>query len=200
MSWLVYSMYNHVCSLRERLKRRFRRGSLPFRILRPFSQLVEKVFPVYRRLTGDGVFYREGELSMSSLSCPRILAATLELLRPKSVLDLGCGTGVSLDWFTTRERPEREVLPWDHLDSGLDRDWLWSDWQDALRASELDDCRWTPCYDCGVCPTMGSQIEIGPTRRRLLPLTPVAPLAERAPRGAERTPEGKVQAGAAATS
>ena len=26
----------------------------------------------------------------------------------------------TLDWFTTRERDEEEVLPWDHLDSGLD--------------------------------------------------------------------------------
>ena len=26
-----------------------------------------------------------------------------------------------------------EVLPWDHLDSGLDKDWLWEDWQDAAR-------------------------------------------------------------------
>ena len=25
-----------------------------------------------------------------------------------------------------------EVLPWDHLDSGLDKDWFWEDWQDAL--------------------------------------------------------------------
>ena len=102
--------------------------------------------------------------------------------------------GVSLDWFTTRERPEREVLPWDHLDSGLDRDWLWSDWQDALRAAELDDCRWTPCYDCGVCPTMGSQIEIGPTHRTLLPISPVPPLPERVPT------ERQVEAGAGASS
>jgi radical SAM family uncharacterized protein len=94
--------------------------------------------------------------------------------------------GLSLDWFTTRERPENEVLPWDHLDAGLDRDWLWSDWQDALRgAAEVEDCRWTPCYDCGVCPTTGSQIEIGPTRRTLLPLTPVAPLPARTPPAAE---------------
>ncbi len=83
--------------------------------------------------------------------------------------------GVSLDWFTTRERDEREVLPWDHLDAGLDRDWLWSDWQEALNETELDDCRWTPCYDCGVCPTMGTQTEIGPTGRTLLPLTPTGP-------------------------
>ena len=78
--------------------------------------------------------------------------------------------GVSLDWYTTRERGETEVLPWDHLDSGLEKDWLWSDWQDALDATELDDCRWTPCYDCGVCPGMGTEIQIGPTGRKLLPL------------------------------
>jgi radical SAM superfamily enzyme YgiQ (UPF0313 family) len=83
------------------------------------------------------------------------------------------GTGVDVDWFTTRERSYSEVLPWDHLDAGLDREWLWSDWQDALKARELDDCRWTPCYDCGVCPTNGTQNEIGPTGRTLLPLTPV---------------------------
>ena len=40
--------------------------------------------------------------------------------------------GVDLDWFTTRERDELEVLPWDHLDSGLDKEWLWQDWQDSL--------------------------------------------------------------------
>lgn len=83
------------------------------------------------------------------------------------------GEPVDLDWYTTRERDRDEVLPWDHLDSGLDRDWLWDDWQDALDEVELDDCRWTPCFDCGVCPSMGTEIQTGPTGRPLLPLTPV---------------------------
>jgi radical SAM family uncharacterized protein len=78
--------------------------------------------------------------------------------------------GVSLDFFTTRERDADEVLPWDHLDSGLDKQWLWDDWQDALTGYEQDDCRWTPCFDCGVCPTMGTDIQVGPTGRSLLPL------------------------------
>ena len=78
--------------------------------------------------------------------------------------------GVSLDWFTTRERFADEVLPWDHLDSGLDRQWLWEDWQDSLTGFEQDDCRWTPCFDCGVCSTLGTDIQIGPTGRNLLPL------------------------------
>ncbi|MDU0314466.1 TIGR03960 family B12-binding radical SAM protein [Phycicoccus sp. M110.8] len=78
---------------------------------------------------------------------------------------------LDVDWYTTRERGETEVLPWDHIDSGLDKEWLWADWQDALDETEVDDCRWTPCFDCGVCPQMGTEIEVGPTGKTLLPLT-----------------------------
>jgi radical SAM family uncharacterized protein len=81
------------------------------------------------------------------------------------------GEPVDVDWYTTREREFGEVLPWDHLDSGLDKDWLWEDWQDATSGVEVEDCRWTPCFDCGVCPQLGTHIQIGPTGRTLLPLT-----------------------------
>ena len=80
------------------------------------------------------------------------------------------GEPVDLDWYTTRERDYGEVLPWEHLDSGLDRDWLWQDWRAAVDsdgASEVEDCRWTPCYECGVCPSMGTEIPTGPTGERL---------------------------------
>ena len=83
---------------------------------------------------------------------------------------------VDLAWYTTRERELAEVLPWDHLDAGLDKDWLWQDWQEAIDpagAGEVEDCRWTPCFDCGVCPQMGTDIQIGPTGVTLLPLTVV---------------------------
>jgi radical SAM family uncharacterized protein len=86
-------------------------------------------------------------------------------------------TPVDLDWYTVRERDYAEVLPWDHLDSGLDRDWLWEDWQDAIDpdgAVEVEDCRWTPCFDCGVCPQMDTEIQIGPTGKKLLPIASVS--------------------------
>jgi radical SAM family uncharacterized protein len=79
---------------------------------------------------------------------------------------------VDMAWYTTRERDYDEVLPWDHLDSGLDRDWLWLDWQSAIApagAGEVEDCRWTPCYECGVCPAMGTDIQTGPTGERINP-------------------------------
>ena len=81
--------------------------------------------------------------------------------------------GVDIDWYTTRERGELEVLPWDHIDSGLDKDWLWADWQDAVDEVEVEDCRWTPCFDCGVCPQLGTHIQVGPTGKTLLPLSVV---------------------------
>jgi radical SAM family uncharacterized protein len=93
------------------------------------------------------------------------------------------GDGVDLAWYTTRERGYREVLPWDHLDAGLDRDWLWQDWLAAVDpsgAGEVDDCRWTPCFECGVCPAMGTEIQQGPTGARLLPLTVAGAPAGRA--------------------
>ena len=82
---------------------------------------------------------------------------------------------VDVNWYTTRERDHDEVLPWDHLDSGLDKDWLWEDWQDSLSEVEVEDCRWTPCFDCGVCAQMGTEIQIGPTGVTLLgmPALPV---------------------------
>ena len=94
------------------------------------------------------------------------------------------GTGVDVDWYTTRERGESEVLPWDHIDSGLDKEWLWQDWLDAVDETEVEDCRWTPCFDCGVCPQMGTDIEIGPTGKTLLPLTVLGSGKESMVRGA----------------
>jgi len=82
---------------------------------------------------------------------------------------------VDVDWYTLREREYTEVLPWDHLDSGLDKDWLWEDWQDSLSEVAVEDCRWTPCFDCGVCNQMETEIQVGPTGVTLLgmPALPV---------------------------
>jgi radical SAM family uncharacterized protein len=59
--------------------------------------------------------------------------------------------GLDPDWYVTRHRTQDEILPWDHIAAGLHHDFLWQDWQSALAEHGLPDCRWTPCYDCGVC-------------------------------------------------
>ncbi len=62
---------------------------------------------------------------------------------------------ISMDYFITRHRQESEALPWDHISAGLHRDFLWQDFKDGLAAHGIEDCRWTPCYDCGACTDFG---------------------------------------------
>ena len=63
--------------------------------------------------------------------------------------------GLDHEWFAYRHRANQEPLPWDHLDAGLYKDFLWQEWRDAIEEKGLEDCRWTPCYDCGACTGYG---------------------------------------------
>ncbi|MEM7341423.1 MAG: TIGR03960 family B12-binding radical SAM protein [Actinomycetota bacterium] len=70
-------------------------------------------------------------------------------------LDAMAAAGITVEDAVYRHRTEAENLPWDHLSAGLHKDFLWQDWQDALAEVGLEDCRWTPCYDCGACTGFG---------------------------------------------
>ncbi|MDX2213629.1 MAG: TIGR03960 family B12-binding radical SAM protein [Oculatellaceae cyanobacterium bins.114] len=54
-------------------------------------------------------------------------------------------------------------LPWDHLDTGIDKDWLKQDLQRALEAAIVPDCSFEGCSHCGICgPDFGHNIVIPP--------------------------------------
>ncbi|MBZ8180334.1 TIGR03960 family B12-binding radical SAM protein [Oscillatoria salina IIICB1] len=42
-------------------------------------------------------------------------------------------------------------LPWDHLNTGIDKNWLKTDLQRALEAATIPDCSYASCSHCGVC-------------------------------------------------
>ncbi len=42
-------------------------------------------------------------------------------------------------------------LPWDHLDTGIDKRWLQDDLRKALEAATVPDCSFEGCSHCGVC-------------------------------------------------
>ena len=42
-------------------------------------------------------------------------------------------------------------LPWDHLDTGIDKRWLAEDLQRALAEATVPDCSFEGCSHCGVC-------------------------------------------------
>ncbi len=58
---------------------------------------------------------------------------------------------VPIDFFTSRKRRQEEPLPWDHMDSLVDKRFLKDQWESALRGELVEDCRYGECHACGVC-------------------------------------------------
>ncbi len=57
----------------------------------------------------------------------------------------------------------RQPLPWDHIDSGIDKRWLADDLKRALAAAVVPDCSFEGCSSCGVCgPELGHNVVIPP--------------------------------------
>lgn len=57
--------------------------------------------------------------------------------------------GLSVDFYAHRERGLDEVLPWDHIDSGISKAFLRREYEKALRAQTTRDCR-EGCNGCGL--------------------------------------------------
>jgi radical SAM family uncharacterized protein/radical SAM-linked protein len=60
------------------------------------------------------------------------------------------GTGVDPLFYLHRERSLDESLPWDHIRSGVSKDFLAQEWLRAQIPEFTPDCR-EACLDCGVC-------------------------------------------------
>lgn len=94
--------------LRVWLKNILQRDSLVYRLARVVYQTALKVQSAFRHdvapreITDNSIFTREEEMSMCSIFPKEILDLTIEFFNPRSVLDVGCGTGISLDYFKTK--------------------------------------------------------------------------------------------------
>jgi len=54
-------------------------------------------------------------------------------------------------------------LPWDHINTGIDKQWLKDDLKRALEAATVPDCAFEGCSHCGVCGTdFGHNIVVKP--------------------------------------
>jgi radical SAM superfamily enzyme YgiQ (UPF0313 family) len=61
---------------------------------------------------------------------------------------------VNPDFFTLRERGQEELFPWDFIDHGLERAYLWEEYQRGLAGQETQPCQPQICTRCGVCPAL----------------------------------------------
>ena len=54
-------------------------------------------------------------------------------------------------------------LPWDHIDTGIEKQWLQDDLKRALEAATVPDCSFEGCSHCGICgPDFGHNVVVPP--------------------------------------
>jgi radical SAM superfamily enzyme YgiQ (UPF0313 family) len=53
--------------------------------------------------------------------------------------------------YTARQRDKGELFPWEIIDHGINRKYLWSEYQRALQAKTTIPCDTSQCNRCGVC-------------------------------------------------
>jgi radical SAM family uncharacterized protein len=56
--------------------------------------------------------------------------------------------GLSIDFYTSRERKYEEILPWDHIDCGVNKEFLWQEYQRAQSGETTPACH-EACMTCG---------------------------------------------------
>lgn len=59
--------------------------------------------------------------------------------------------GLDPTYFANRERSPRELLPWDHVDPSLGKQFLLREWEKSKREGETPDCALVKCAQCDVC-------------------------------------------------
>jgi radical SAM superfamily enzyme YgiQ (UPF0313 family) len=86
--------------------------------------------------------------------------AWTEMYREQAWMDAFAAAGTTIDAAATREYGEWDELPWDHVSSGVSKEFLLDEWWQSRAEVATGDCRWDGCADCGAC--------FGPVRNKLV--------------------------------
>ena len=139
----------------------------PF-IPKPFTPLQWAPMDGEKRLKEKMRLLRSGigrmanvEISFESLRAAQLQAffsrgdrrtgRTLPLLAAGSNLNAACReVGLDPSFYITRQRSEKEIFPWEIIDNGVTRDYLWREYQRGLEGKQTPRCA-PGCRRCGVC-------------------------------------------------
>jgi radical SAM superfamily enzyme YgiQ (UPF0313 family) len=112
----------------------------------------------------------EGALSRGSLQTADVIErawragarfdAWTEMFQEHAWHDAFAASGLTMDEEATREFGEWDEMPWDHVQSGVSKEFLMDEWWQSRAEVATGDCRWDGCADCGAC--------FGPIRNKLV--------------------------------
>lgn len=64
------------------------------------------------------------------------------------------------DFYTSRKRASKEIFPWDFINTGVLKSYLYDESQLAVAGLPTPDCRQAGCLDCGICLELGVDLDI----------------------------------------
>ena len=140
--WSAQLDYDSVVRRQQLLKDALRKiKGVDFKYHAPDVSYIEAVFARGDRRLADALerAYRLG-CKMDGWSDQFKYEAWLQAFRDANV---------DPDFYACRERSTDEILPWDHLDAGITKDFLKREWDRAQKGETTRDCR-KGCVGCGV--------------------------------------------------
>ncbi|SEJ91124.1 radical SAM family uncharacterized protein [Propionispira arboris] len=66
--------------------------------------------------------------------------------------------GIDPAFYNQRERSKNELLPWEHVTPGVNKEFLLREYHHALKEELTEDCRHGKCSACGVCPNLDVKV------------------------------------------
>ena len=128
------------------LKEQFRGKHIQYRWHEPQTSLLEAIFARGDRRLGAVIFaaWKAGCRLDGWDDCCRFDLWTLAMAE----------VGLSPEFYTSRERTEDEVFPWDVIDCGVSKDFLLSQYNRTFEGVLTPDCR-EGCANCGVLESFG---------------------------------------------
>lgn len=100
----------------------------------------------------EGIFAR-GDRRLSTViekayNCGCIFDAWTDYFKPDVWEEVLEECGVDRDFYNYRERGKDEILPWDFIDIGVKKSFLWKEYENAKQEKVTPDCE-TACSGCG---------------------------------------------------
>lgn len=66
--------------------------------------------------------------------------------------------GIDPSFYNQRDLSMDEILPWDHISAGVDKEFLRREYRRAALGEFTPDCRGGGCSACGVCPALNVKV------------------------------------------
>jgi radical SAM-linked protein len=121
----------------------------------------------------EGVFSRGDRRLSQLIEAAWRMGARLDSWSERFDLDLwrraAIACGLVMEEYL-RQRTEKEILPWDHLHSGVDRSFLATERAKAFEQQYTPDCRAHGCQGCGQCDFTTVQPVVNARRPAIDPL------------------------------